>query len=86
MAFTGGNGPALNAYLLTSIFDGNVVACVGDASAVPAEQLAHAQYVAELLGNALLSMLFRISCYMSVLLTELNVCRLPIFGCLGTEE
>lgn len=48
--FTGGSGPALLAYLLNSVFDGAVVACIGSAAHIPAEQLQHAQYVADLLG------------------------------------
>lgn len=51
MAFTGGNGPALTAYLLDSVFDGAVVGCIGGTNTVSAEQREHAAYVCDLLGK-----------------------------------
>ena len=51
VAFTGGNGPALTAYLLNNLFDGSVVGCIGDTSRLPREQVEHASFVADLLGR-----------------------------------
>lgn len=53
VAFTGGNGPALTAYLLNNLFDGSVVGCIGDTTQLPREQVEHASFVADLLGKAL---------------------------------
>lgn len=54
VAFTGGNGPALTAYLLNNLFDGSVVGCIGDTTRLPREQVEHASFVADLLGIELL--------------------------------
>jgi PP-loop superfamily ATP-utilizing enzyme len=54
VAFTGGNGPALTAYLLNNLFDGAVVGCIGDTTRLPREQVEHASFVADLLGIELL--------------------------------
>jgi hypothetical protein len=50
VAFTGGNGPALTAYLLNNLFEGGVVGCIGDTTRLPRRQVEHASFVADLLG------------------------------------
>ncbi len=50
VAFTGGNGPALTAYLLNNLFDGSVVGCIGNVQALPQQHVEHARFVADLLG------------------------------------
>ena len=51
VAFTGGNGPALTAYLLNNLFDGSVVGCIGNPLSMQPQQVEHARFVADLLGD-----------------------------------
>lgn len=51
VAFTGGNGPALTAYLLNNLFDGSVVGCVGNVNCMSQQLVEHSRYVADLLGT-----------------------------------